>query len=287
MPLNELLFGLIGLTLAMDVAVVTVAAFRRQHGRPNVLARVLRPRPDEDGSRTPWAGGDEAESVGGGSPRLARRVEGRTNDAATAAAIEAFVAGIDGNTDRAISRRVEPDTASPRPPGPSDGLDPSAGEPDLEAGEAGAALTWKRMLREESARVARFGRPVTVVLAACPELDAVAELLGSEATERIADATGRLLRVDGRAADRFVRLGRARFGVLLIETDEQDAGPYVERVRTAADRWFESAGLSIRLAVGWAGVSEGDLEPAVVTARERMHALIARSGTRSTGRASQ
>ena len=74
MPLNELLFGLIGLTLAMDVAVVTVAAFRRRHGRPNVLARVLRPRPDEDGSRTPWAGGDEAESVGGGSPRLARRV---------------------------------------------------------------------------------------------------------------------------------------------------------------------------------------------------------------------
>ena len=59
------------------------------------------------------------------------------------------------------------------------------------------------------------------------------------------------------------------------------------RVFDAADRWFESAGLSIRLAVGWAGVSEGDLEPAVVTARERMHALTARSGTRSTGRASQ
>ena len=130
---------------------------------------------------------------------------------------------------------------------------------------------WDRTLREESARVARFGRPVTVVIAEIPDLDGVADRLGRGVADRVVTETARLLATEGRAADRLAWLGDARFGILLSETEENRATGYVDRVRVVADGWLESAGLSVRLSLGWASPTQGlDVVAAASAAEERM-----------------
>ena len=135
----------------------------------------------------------------------------------------------------------------------------------------GDPASWERTIREESARAARFHRPVTVVIAELPRLDDVADRLGRDAADRVVAETARLLVAEGRAVDRIAWLDDARFGVLLMETEEARAADYVDRVRSAADAWLVGAGLSVRLAMGWASPAEGgDVVAAVATAGERM-----------------
>ena len=139
---------------------------------------------------------------------------------------------------------------------------------------------WDRTLREESARVARFGRPVTVVMAEIPDLDGVIDRLGRGVADRVVTETARLLVTKGRAADRIAWLGDARFGILLSETEEIRATGYIDRVRAAADGWLESAGLSIRLSLGWASPAEGvDVMAAAAAAHQRMRDVDRRSAS--------
>jgi diguanylate cyclase (GGDEF)-like protein len=119
--------------------------------------------------------------------------------------------------------------------------------------------------------MARFGRPVTVVVAELRHLDDLADRLGRDVADRVANETARLLVTDGRAADRIAWLGYARFGVLLLETEEKVACRYVDRLRTAVDGWLDSAGLSVRLSLGWASPEGGDVMAAAVIAQQRMH----------------
>lgn len=108
-------------------------------------------------------------------------------------------------------------------------------------------------------------------MAEVPRLDVMADRLGRGVADLVATEAARLLVADTRAVDRIARLGDARFGILLLETDEIAAGGYVERVRTATDRWFESAGLSVRLSFGWASPTEGgNLLGAAADAEQRM-----------------
>lgn len=135
----------------------------------------------------------------------------------------------------------------------------------------GDPASWERTIREESARAARFHRPVTVVMAELARLDDVADRLGRDAADRVVAETARLLVAEGRAVDRVAWLDDARFGVLLMETEEARAADYVDRVRSKADGWLQGAGLSVRLALGWASPAEGgDVIAAVATAKERM-----------------
>jgi len=270
MQLDQLLLGLIALILAANVAVVTGTSRRIRDRWRSV---------DPFGRR---AGGSSPARQGDGrsdSPAvlLPRARTARGNDAQTAAAIEAFVAGDDGGVGRDVATGL-------RRPGP---LIP---EPDRAASSAGAveagefpesaapfdeapSLVLHRLLQDEGARVARFGRPVTVAYVECPDLDVLADRLGELAAERIAAETARILHDHMRETDRIVRLGRARFALLLIETDELDAHLFAKRVRTATDEWFASTRLSARLAIGLASPDQGrDLEEAAASARERMAA---------------
>ena len=113
------------------------------------------------------------------------------------------------------------------------------------------------MVDEESARAARFGRPSMVVTASLPQLKDIAERWGREASDRVAAETARLLGSEARAVDRIVRLSDATFGILLPETGELGAARYAERVRSAADAWLNSAGLSIWLDLEWAAIPKG------------------------------
>ena len=205
-------------------------------------------------------------------------------DARAAAAIEAFVAEVSADAE-GRTRVPGPSAAIPlravdRPE--ADDREPSAlplperharGPEPAPAGLADPA-TWARALREESARVARFGRPVTVVMAELPQLEGVADRLGRDAADQVVSETARLLVTEGRAADRVAWLGGARFGVLLLETEEVRASGYVDRVRAAADGWLESAGLSVRLSFGWASPADGgDVMTAAASAQQRMRAV--------------
>jgi diguanylate cyclase (GGDEF)-like protein len=225
---------------------------------------------------------DESRRPGPGRPATGQARD--DEDARAAAAIEAFVAEVSADAE-GRTRVPGPAAAIPfrtvdRPE--ADDREPSAlplperqarGPEPAPAGLADPA-TWARALREESARVARFGRPVTVVMAELPQLDGVADRLGRDAADQVVSETARLLVTEGRAADRVAWLGGARFGVLLLETEEVRARGYIDRVRAAADGWLESAGLSVRLSLGWASPSDGgDVLTAAASAQQRMRAV--------------
>ncbi len=203
------------------------------------------------------------------NPALALADLRRANDADAAAAIEAFVEGVSSEPFGG-TRLPTPSDALPTP---SDALPTPQGRgSDLTCARLEDPTTWDRAVREESERNARFGRPVTVVVAALPRLDDLANRLGRDIADRVLSETARVLRTEGRAVDRVALLGDGTFGVLLPETDEVRARNYIERARAGADAWLETAGLSMRLSLGWAGPPEhGDVLAASAVARQRMH----------------
>jgi diguanylate cyclase (GGDEF)-like protein len=237
--------------------------------------------------------------------RSSTRGSGIDEDAREAAAIEAFVESVSADTGvhgrprplsaaipttgETLIRRVpvmripmpgatDPPEAEdlPEAEDPEPSTTPAWPRPVATPESAAARIedpaTWARTVREESARVARFGHPVTVVMAELPHLDVLADRLGRDVADRVVSMTARLLVTESRAVDCVARLGDARFGILILETDEMAAGSFVERVRAAADTWLVSAGLSIRLSLGWASpVEGGDVMAAASIAQQRMY----------------
>lgn len=162
--------------------------------------------------------------------------------------------------------------------GPSDHVEPTATDPisgfDL-------APTWTKWLAEEAARIHRYGRPATIVLVELPDLDRLAEKLGPEAADRLIPPIATTMRRHARAADNLARLGRARFGALLTETDEILAINYIERVRSACDVWLESGAVALRLSIGWAEIGPNQpVEVAIQTAERRLNQERQRRRTR-------
>ena len=266
MPQDQLLLTILGLVVFANVVLVALIPLRtRSPRRLSRQDRVLsgREREPETVTARPLA----AEPRGPRLPPPSRREPRSDDDARAAAAIEAFVA------------EVSPDVAGrTRAPAQSEIAVPAYAP----AGLADPAA-WDRTLREESARAARFGRPVTVVMAEIPDLDGVVDRLGRGVADRVVSETARVLVTKGRAADRIAWLGEARFGILLSETEEVRAPAYVDRVRSAADGWLESAGLSVRLSLGWASPVEGtDVIAAAATAQSRMHDGARRSASVAT-----
>lgn len=263
MTLNELFLIAIGATLAINIAVVASAPHRAglPWKRPGFAKRWVRMPAD-------------VRSLGVNPiPPPEPNSRGVVNHGAgTAAAIEAFVSGVDRGADGGEPTRG---LSPPSELGAALASSRQAGETEID--DVGPAVavdaesdTWNRQLREETARVARFGRRATVVCAEYPDLELLSERLGAAASARVGAELARLLGAEGRATDRVTRLGLARFGILLVETDELAASRYVDRVRSASDNWLASAGLAVRLTFGWASPEPGtDLALAAETARER------------------
>lgn len=136
---------------------------------------------------------------------------------------------------------------------------------------------WKRLVAEEDVRLARYGRPATIVMIEIDGLDRLITAVGQHAADRVLAAVADTIRRLARGADHVGRLGPGRFGVLLPETDELAAISYVERVRSASDLWLESGAISLRLAIGWASpVVDSTLANAQVQALDRMFVEIHR-----------
>ncbi|HZC32070.1 MAG TPA: diguanylate cyclase [Candidatus Bathyarchaeia archaeon] len=301
MPQDPLLLAFVGILILANVALMASIPFQSRLRRRS--ARQLTPQPrsasgaEPGGVRSPVTQPNEFAPAPVASAR-----PWADDDARAAAAIEAFVAEVSPDaagrvrppspsevialrretmtvgaeepaavTIRAADRPAErPASDSRAIPSISVSAERTSGLRWTPPGLADPAM-WDRAIREESARMARFGHPVTVVMAELRHIDALADRLGRDAADRVTTETARLLVKQGRASDRLAWLGDAKFGVLLLETEEVRACGYVERVRAAADSWLESAGLSVRLSLGWASPTEGDdVVAAAATAKQRM-----------------
>ncbi len=134
------------------------------------------------------------------------------------------------------------------------------------------APAWSKWLAEEGARVDRYGRSATVVLVEVAGIDRLAERLGPEAVDRLIPPIATTMRRQARASDNVARIGQARFGALLPETDEIRAINYVERAREACDIWLESGAVALRLSIGWAQIGANQpVEVAIQTAERRLN----------------
>jgi diguanylate cyclase with GGDEF domain len=85
---------------------------------------------------------------------------------------------------------------------------------------------WDNALRHEDARLARYGRPVSILVIRMRMPTAGAE-------DRYAGRVGAIVRQHTRETDRVTRAAADRFHVLLPETDGAEANLLAERVRDA------------------------------------------------------
>lgn len=189
--------------------------------------------------------------TGGSAPGDEDGAEG----AATPAPFEA-------DADRQIVARLP---AVPRDNSPGIALDPITG---LEGPES-----WSRIMAIENARLLRYRRPASIVLAEVEGLRRLAERLGDEPVDRLLPVIADAFRREARASDWVARIGFARFAAFLPETDEIQAINYIERIRLVCEPWLASAAVPLRLAIGWSSpTASSDLEFAIARAEERMHA---------------
>jgi diguanylate cyclase (GGDEF)-like protein len=133
--------------------------------------------------------------------------------------------------------------------------------------------SWNRIIEVENARLLRYRRPSTVVVAELDGLRRLSERMGEEPVARLLPVVADAFRAEARSSDWVARIGYGRFAAFLAETDEIAAINYVERIRQICEPWLSSSAVPLRLAIGWSSPSAAsDLEFAFKRAEERMHA---------------
>jgi diguanylate cyclase (GGDEF)-like protein len=282
---DELLLTILGVTILLNVLLVVASWLRarrlRSSGWPEPAVGGSAPR-SQTRPALPSQGEPMTPSAGPFSQA------DRADDGRVAAAVEAFVASVSPDAAgsariptpaEVLARRQEALGGAPPPLAPVQVRSSSADQPNADvrppAGLAGLAeaTTWEDLVRDESARAARFGRPSMVVTATLPQLDDVAERWGRDAADRVVAEITRVLESEGRAVDRMALLGGSTFGILLPETGELGASRFAERVRAATDAWLIAAGLSVRLEFAWANVpDDGDGDAPTTRPQERRSA---------------
>ena len=134
---------------------------------------------------------------------------------------------------------------------------------------------WDRLVSSERGRISRYHRPATVVLIEVVGLDELEALAGADLSTQLLFRIGRALTAQIRSGDHAAHIDVARFGVYLPETNEVDAINFVERARTALEAEAEFAVPSVRIAIGWASPTDGDLDVALELAQRRLDLELA------------
>ena len=134
----------------------------------------------------------------------------------------------------------------------------------------GTPLAWDVWVADEDARVRRYRRPATVVLAELDGLDAVGAFHGPEVAEGAAAMIGAAFRSNIRTCDHAAVIGPGLYAVLLPETDEIRAVNFVERVRATCEEWLAVNSPSVRILLGWASPDADGLVGARATAERRL-----------------
>jgi hypothetical protein len=103
---------------------------------------------------------------------------------------------------------------------------------------------WDRALRQEDARLARYGRPATVLVIRL-------RVPSPGAEDRFAGRVGSIVREHARETDRVTRAAADRFQLLLPETEQAEGDVLAGRIREACGQQIRSRsgpGLEIRAA---------------------------------------
>lgn len=132
---------------------------------------------------------------------------------------------------------------------------------------------WDRILSSEQARNARHNRTATIAMIEFAGLDEAARRWGSDLATQLFQRLARVLASGIRSSDHIARIGRSRFAVLLVETDEVRAINFVDRVRDRCCSEIDPGLHGFRMAIGWASPAAGGrLSEAVSSATERLEA---------------
>jgi hypothetical protein len=150
---------------------------------------------------------------------------------------------------------------APRPPGRVHSLGVANSPPIL------TALEWETTVHSESARLARYHRPLAIVVVCLDWQEHDGSGQSTEDALRLLRPVGRTLRRQARASDRVARLGRDSFAIMLMETADLGAAVYAARVRDACRPWLAAAPVDVDLRLGWAVAAAGAMiETAVLAA---------------------
>jgi diguanylate cyclase (GGDEF)-like protein len=127
---------------------------------------------------------------------------------------------------------------------------------------------WRRVLVAEVARSGRYSRKLTVVAIELQGLDTLAATWGMDVSRHtLREAAQGVLRAS-RSSDYCARIGPARLGVVLTETDEIAAINFVERVREHAPKKLPRGADSLGFAFGWASPKPGEPADSLVRRAE-------------------
>lgn len=155
----------------------------------------------------------------------------------------------------------EPLTAAPLPD-PDGWTDPLSG--------ANGPKYWERVVVNEEARRQRYGRTATVALVDLVGFEDERSFLSRELLRTLFTRVARVIVREVRTSDHVARIGAARFGILLVETDEVSAINFVDRLRQmllvelGPDQYFTAH-------IGWASPGDGaTIEDALATAADRL-----------------
>ncbi len=123
---------------------------------------------------------------------------------------------------------------------------------------------WRRALVSEVARSARYRRPLTVVIVELEGVASLGDTWGMAVARHAVREAAQCVRRASRTGDHCTRIGEARFGVVLTETDEIAAINFVERVREAGPKSMPKGFDGLRFSFGWASPKQGESADAVV-----------------------
>lgn len=118
-------------------------------------------------------------------------------------------------------------------------------------------LEWEAAVRAESARLARYHRPLAIVAVWLDWQEHDRSGGPTENDLRLLGPVGQTLRRQTRASDRVARLGRDSFAIMLMETADLGAAVYAARVRDACRPWLAAAPAVVDLRIGWAVAGAG------------------------------
>lgn len=116
----------------------------------------------------------------------------------------------------------------------------------------GNALAFQEHFEQESARAARYGEPLSLILLDVDRLKAINDRHGHRAGSRALQAVGRALREGGRATDIAARVGGDEFALLAPNTATPAAVALAERIRGLVARAHVD-GLTVSLGVATLG----------------------------------
>jgi GGDEF domain-containing protein len=133
-----------------------------------------------------------------------------------------------------------------------------------------ASEAWERTIRHEDDRIARYPHRAAVAIAELDGVDIVVDR-GRPAEDDSRERSRTRSSGCARGTDVVVRLGRRRFAVLLVETDERGAERCAHRLRLATDLWLEAVALPLQMRVAVAGPPiGGTLAAALEIAESRL-----------------